>query len=48
MWKPSCDKMETDEMKDGKSDRAIGRKAQSGDRRMIEMVIGWDQNDGIK
>jgi hypothetical protein len=41
--------METDEMRDGKSDRAIGRKAQSGDRRMmIEMVIGWDQKDGIK
>jgi hypothetical protein len=43
--------METDEMRDGKGDRAIGRKAQSDDRngdrmgieskedRLIEMVI---------
>jgi hypothetical protein len=34
VWKPSCDKMETDEMRDGKSDRASGIKAQSGDRRI--------------
>jgi hypothetical protein len=39
--------METDEMRDGKSDQAIGRKAQSGDRRMIEMVIGWGSSDRV-
>ena len=37
--------METDEMKDGKSDRAIGREAQSGDRGAIEMVTEWGSND---
>jgi hypothetical protein len=31
-WKPSCDKMETDEGRDGKSDRMIG----SNDDRMNE------------
>jgi hypothetical protein len=34
--------METDEMRDGKSDRAAGTKAQSGDRMVIEMAIGWE------